>query len=266
MTPETPASAGVLLLPARHAAPLRTALLQPPIHEWGISADLRPLTGGHRNIAFRTVGLRQDLVFKSTRRTTAQLVWLGQVQEIARACGFVVPGLRQSRNGRLTEEGWTCERFVAGRHLSAAESASLLPRLRDFHAATTGVPQRPGFRSARDLLDQTTAAGQAFGGDVDLAALPAELAARCRAAWAIVTDREEAVIHGDLNPGNLIRSADGATALIDWDECRRDLVLFDLGALRDADEAERRARLAWEVACCWQVEPEYARKLALRLD
>nr|WP_242532273.1 phosphotransferase [Salipiger thiooxidans] len=56
--------------------------------------------------------------------------------------------------------------------------------------------------------------------------MPAKVVARCRGLWSAVSEQTEAVIHGDINPGNLIRCSDGSIALIDWDECRRDLVLF----------------------------------------
>jgi hypothetical protein len=48
-------------------------------------------------------------------------------------------------------------------------------------------------------------------------------------------------------------------------ECRRDLPLFDLGQMRVSDEVERRARLAWEVACSWLIEPNHAKEVAARL-
>jgi hypothetical protein len=53
--------------------------------------------------------------------------------------------------------------------------------------------------------------------------------------------------------------------LLDWDECRRDLVLFDLGHLSKVGTVERRALLAWEVACSWMIEPDHARRVAQRI-
>ena len=75
----------------------------PPIHLWGVTAKLHPLPGGHRNTAFRTVGLRRDLVFKSTRRAPEALGWLGQVQALARQTGLHVPTPVPSRAGNLLE-------------------------------------------------------------------------------------------------------------------------------------------------------------------
>ena len=73
------------------------------------------------------------------------------------------------------------------------------------------------------------------------------------------------LVHGDLNFANLLRCPDGRVTLIDWDECRRDLSLFDLAVLPGARAVEARALLAWEAACSWHREPDYARTMAGRL-
>ncbi|PIL21615.1 hypothetical protein P775_03425 [Puniceibacterium antarcticum] len=234
---------------------------RPPIERWGIAAELVPLVGGHRNLVFKTAGLGfgRELVFKSTQRPEAAMRWLAGVQEIARATGFVVPEQMAGRNGHLVEDGWICENFVEGEPFSPEDVPSVLPLVLAFHGATAGVPQRPGFLSSRDLIQES------YGGDVDLRAMPIDLVSSCREAWLTVSERMYAVIHGDLNSGNLIRCPDGRVSLIDWDECRRDLVLFDIEPLRGGDEEERRARLAWEVACSWLIEPVHARQIATRL-
>ena len=57
--------------------------------------------------------------------------------------------------------------------------------------------------------------------------------------------------------------------LLDWDEARVDSPLLDLGALPEAELAglptddfrlAQRAAVAWEVAVCWQLEGDYARR------
>ncbi|MEZ5796454.1 MAG: phosphotransferase [Paracoccaceae bacterium] len=233
--------------------------MTPPTGRWGIAAELRPLAGGHRNRAFRTIGLPQDLVFKSTRRPAAAVEWLLPVQALARACGLAVPHLRPSLAGNLVEQGWTCEDFLAGNPFSGKEMPAILPMIRQFHAAASDLPQRPGFLSSQDLIHQTC------GGDVDLAFMPARLVQACRAAWSALPAGPQTVIHGDLNPSNLLHCPDGGIALLDWDECRRDLAQFDLGQLAPPSAVEHRALLAWEVACSWAVEPAHARALARRL-
>lgn len=235
--------------------------MRPPIESWGVDADLARLSGGHRNFAFVTLAVvsGKRLVFKSTRRSEAALSWLFAVQYIAEEVGLVVPKLIRSKNGKLIEGGWICEPYLGGSHFTSDELSLVRPLIAKLHAATSDIPQRPGFLSSRDLIEQE------YGGDVDLRAMPAGLVVHCRNAWSAVSDQRQAVIHGDLNPGNLIRCTDGRTALIDWDECRRDLVLFDTAVLGEANEEEQSAVLAWELACSWQIEPHYARQLASRL-
>jgi hypothetical protein len=231
----------------------------PPLHLWTVSADLVPLRGGHRNRAFRTTGLSADLVFKTTRRAPAALDWLTPVHRLAEEAGFIVPLLRSSVNGRLTEAGWTCEPFIPGPAFAAGDLPLIRPALARFHALARDLPQRPGFLSSQQLLHRDS------GGDVDLADMPAGLAQTCRAAWRALDGQAFSIVHGDLNPGNLLHCPDGRPALLDWDECRRDITLFDTGQLGPVTAVEQQALLAWEVACSWKIEPDHARKIAARL-
>lgn len=228
----------------------------PPIHLWGLSAPLEPLGGGHRNAVFRTSELAQDLVFKSTRRTEAQLHWLTPVHDTAETAGFTVPRLIPALDGRLGPEGWTCEPLIEGRPFQPEDLPQIADRVDAFHRNAKSLAQRPDFCSSRDLLTETS------GGDVDLCALPADLLALCRKAWGAL-DGEIGVIHGDLNAGNLIQTGAGP-ALIDWDEARRDNLAFDLLRTRPetATAAEKTAALAWEVACSWTLEPDHAALVA----
>lgn len=221
---------------------------------WGITAPLQRLTGGHRNAAWRG----GDSVIKSTRRSEAALVWLGGMMDAAEAAGFAVPRLIPSQRGRLIEGGWTCEPFLEGRPFAPVDLPRIAGRIDDLHRRTVGLPQRPGFVGAVDL-----AGGADSGGDVDLAAMPAPLAAACRVAWAALQGLPITGIHGDLGLGNLLWTAQGQPALLDWDEARRDAAVFDTGPCgAELAPPLRRALLAWEMACCWQPEPERAAALA----
>jgi Ser/Thr protein kinase RdoA (MazF antagonist) len=234
---------------------------QPPIDLWGVSAPLTPLTGGHRNLAFRTQGLAKDLVFKTTRRTPEAIAWLDPVLTLAAQSGFVVPHPIKSKTGQLIEHGWTCEPFVPGEPFPAADMDQLARPLNLFHAATAAIPQRPGFLAASDLVHHDR------GGDIDLSLMPSHIASLCRAAWRQIEQHPVCVIHGDLTPANLLLTTDNRIALLDWDECRVDYAGFDthqLG-LTNAEPSIELAVIAWEVACSWHLEPDYAAKLAEKL-
>ncbi|SFB57215.1 Phosphotransferase enzyme family protein [Rhizobium sp. NFR07] len=232
---------------------------QPPIELWNVTAPLERLGGGFRNIVFHTVGLPQDLVFKSTRRSTAALEWLSVVQDFARASGFIVPSFVRSRNGLLIESGWTCEEFLVGEPFAKEDLPSILPEISRFHQLAATITQRPGFASSEELTSLLA------GGDIDLSTMPPELAELCRHAWREVSGLPATAVHADLNAGNLLRCHDGRPALLDWDECRRDLAIFDLGQLIAVRNLEQRAILAWEVACSWNIEPDHAREVEKRL-
>lgn len=231
----------------------------PPVKLWGLSCSLEPLSGGHRNHVWRTRGLPQELVFKSTSRSEQALAWLCPVQDVARRCGFVVPQMVQSANGLLADRGWTCEAFVEGVLVPREALAEAAACLTNFHTQTKGWDQRPGFLSSAALLSQDR------GGDVDLTQMPPDVVALCRAAWRAVPDTATCVVHGDLAPGNVLQLEDGRFVLLDWDECRVDLPLFDTAPHAPKSEAETRAHLAWEVACSWTREPTYARDMAAQL-
>ena len=75
-------------------------------------------------------------------------------------------------------------------------------------------------------------------------------------------------MHGDPSPSNILIDGD-RVGLLDWDEARVDSPLLDLGALPEAELAglptddfrlAQRAAVAWEVAVCWQLEGDYARR------
>ncbi|MEM9975390.1 MAG: phosphotransferase [Pseudomonadota bacterium] len=214
---------------------------------WGIEAPLIPLPGGHRNHVFRA----GSYVLKSTRRSAAALAWLGPLHTAAEAAGLVAPRLIPSTRGNISEAGWTCEPFIAGTPGTKADLAAL--PLAALHRATATLPQRPGFTAAADLVAREAA------GDVDLSAMPSDLADACHAAWEALAPLPRAAIHGDISPHNLIRTPEGRLALIDWDEARCDATVFDTGS---TDPAIARALTAWEIAVCWDLEPERAGRLA----
>lgn len=236
------------------------------LQNWGQLTILRELKGGYRN---NVVLLKKDsayLVAKTTRRSQKALEWLELVFPFAREAGFVVPSFIPSLDNEIVHTGVTVERFIEGKPIELEDLPKVNAQLERFHALTRHLPQRPSFASATDLILKN------YGGDVDLTVMPQALIQACRKAWQCLIFEPCSVIHGDPNPSNILKTPEGRYALIDWDEARVDASCFDrYGLLKErfdhpAKQAIERAALAWEVAVCWQIEPEHARTQALKLE
>jgi len=234
---------------------------------WGELRVIRPLPGGNRRSALLVERGGERFVARMTHRCSEALAWLDAVQHRARQTGLIVPELMRSERGAWVENGVTLERWIEGRPADARSLTRLHGLLRDFHAATRDLPQRPGFASSIALVRQQR------GGDVDLEGMPDDLVTICRAAWERLSDAGRSVVHGDLHRDNVLETPDGRVALVDWDEARVDASVLDEVALsaalggrpRPGWEAAEAALEAWEVAACWRIEPAYARRLAERL-
>lgn len=260
------------------------------LEAWGALRATRPLPASRRGSALLAAGSRPPydaaedsrFVAKATTRDPAAVAWANAVKQRARSSGLLAPPYLPAADGRLVVDGVTLQPYLAGRAATPVELRAAEPRLRAFHAATAGMRQRPGFAGSVALLHRRR------GGDVDLDTMPVELVRLCRAAWRALRDLPRSGIHGDLNADNVLVTPAGEIALVDWDECRVDAPLFDVDAWRDAAgpgsgstldvladrsdaparlgaAAAKRARLAFEVASCWTVEPAHARRLARAL-
>ena len=235
-------------------------LVQEALRHWSDSTLIRPLDGGYRNTVLLIEQAGVLRVVKSTRRSEAAVRWAARAMQSASKAGFVVPHFVPSRAGNLVENGVTVETYLEGDPVEQADLKDMLLAIKVFHAETQSFAQRPGFASSVELLMDSS------GGDIDLGKMPAELVEICRAAWLVLENKPRSVVHGDLNPGNVLRMPDGRFALLDWDEARFDASLFDtLTLIEDTPEEFKRALLAWEVAVCWQVEPNHAREQAEKL-
>ncbi len=235
--------------------------LEQALLPWGNCKVLQPLNGGYRNAVYLVEIGDTHFVAKTSRRSEEALSWLEPVHQAAREAGCVVPELVRSPVGTFKNNGFTLEPFIAGKPTSVAELPELMEPIQTFHKLTQRVPQRPGFASSVELLQADN------GGDVDLSQMPPELVQKCRTAWRMFAQMPQSVVHGDLGIGNVLRTSQGALALLDWDEARVDLPIFDtLTLLRPTISKSQELLLdCWEIAVCWQIEPEHARKLAVGL-
>jgi Ser/Thr protein kinase RdoA (MazF antagonist) len=233
------------------------------LEEWGDDvARIEPLTGGIANEVWSLRVNGQSAVGRLGTRSDADLAWEADLLLHLDREGLTVPVPIPTAEGRYFADGLVVMTFVeGGPPETEADWRRVADTLRQLHRLTQGWPQRPGWRSSTDLLHADT------GTKIDLGAMPAESVARCRAAWARLTDRERCVVHGDPNPGNIRMTAD-RVAMIDWDESHVDAPDLDLalhhnaaGLDDDAYDIAAQASAAWEAAVCW--DDEYAvRRLA----
>lgn len=223
------------------------------LSQWGEdAARIEPLAGGAANDVWSLRVHGQRAVGRLGRRSDADLAWETGLLKHLDNEGLIVPMPIPTLDGRLFVDGLVVMTYLEGRPPETeADWGRVADTLRHLHRLTQGWPQRPGWRSSTDLLHAET------GTKIDLAAMPPEGVARCRAAWARLAGRQACVVHGDPNPRNVLMTAD-RVALIDWDEARVDVPDLDLVLPHNAAGLEgaaldiaAQASAAWEATVCW---------------
>lgn len=227
------------------------------LKHWGDNVTrLERLTGGIANDVWSVRVDGRLAVARLGTRGDADLAWEADLlQHLARS-GLTVPAPIPTKDGRLFVSGLVVMQYMdGGPPETEADWRRVADTLRKVHQLTSGWPQRPGWRSSTDLLRAET------GTRIDLAAMPPEGVARCRAAWSRLAGRRTCVVHGNPNnPGNIRITAD-RVALIDWDESHVDVPDLDLalphnaaGLDDTAHDIAAQASAAWEAAVCWNDE------------
>ncbi len=209
---------------------------------WGGVGVEGPLGGGARSRLLRVWLEGRACVARRVGMGEPEARWLLRVLGAAEAAGVAVALPIAARNGQLVVGGWMLEPFIAGTPGKTGDLSALVPAFRRFQARTAGLPQRPGRGIGRS-------------------GVPGPLMSRIRRAWP---DGRMVAVHGDLHPGNVIRSLDGRLTVIDWEEARRDAAGVDLWALAAWHRASK-AHAAVEVTACWRQEPARGRAMARRL-
>ena len=231
---------------------------------WGADAKrMKRLTGGTCNDVWSVHINGRIAVARLGTRNDADLAWEADLLQHLDRNGLSVPVSIPTLDGRLFVNGLVVMDYMeGGPPRTAGDWRRVADTLRQVHALTKDWPQRPGWRSSIDLLHHDK------GTKIDLTAMPPKSVARCRAAWARLSDHPTAVIHGNpANPGNIRMTAD-RVSLIDWDEAHVDVPALDLPLPHNAAGLEGQARdtaeqatAAWEAAICWK--DDYAvRRLA----
>lgn len=221
---------------------------------WGEdAARVAPLAGGVANDVWSVRIGGQLAVGRLGTRSDADLTWETELLKHLDRKGLSVPLPIPTVDGRPFVDGMMVMTYVeGGPPETEADWRRVAGALRELHRSTQAWPQRPGWRSSIDLVHAES------GTRVDLAAMPPEGVARCRAAWARLAAREQCVVHGNPNnPGNVRVTADRVT-LIDWDEAHLDVPELDLALPHNAADLDpiahdiaAQAYAAWEAAVCW---------------
>jgi Ser/Thr protein kinase RdoA (MazF antagonist) len=223
------------------------------LSHWGEDAvRIEPLSGGFANDVWSLQVHGQPAVGRLGRRSDADLGWETGLLIHLDSGGLTVPLPIPTLDGRQFVDGLVVMPYLdGGPPETQADWGRVADTLRHLHRLTQSWPQRPGWRSSTDLLHAET------GTKIELAAMPPEGVARCRAAWARLAGRQTCVVHGDPNPRNVLMTAD-RVALIDWDEAHVDVPDLDLVLphyAADLDGATldiaAQASAAWEAAFCW---------------
>lgn len=224
------------------------------LKHWGENVTrIHQLAGGVANDVWSVRVNGRLAVARLGLRSDADLAWETNLTQYLDREGLTVPVPIPAMDGRLFVDGLVVMTYIEGEPpVSKADWCRVADTLRQLHQLTHNWPQRPGWLSATDLLQERT------GTKINLDAMPDEAVARCRAAWVRLASRATSVVHGNPNnPGN-VRISNHRVALIDWDESHVDVPMLDLVLPHNAAGLEAgeydiasQASAAWEAAACW---------------
>ena len=192
------------------------------LEPWG-SATIGAELSGFRNRVW-SIRLRGErYVARQSSRSAGVLEWELDLLETLKRHGFNVPVPVPTATGERHIDGLVVFTFLEGKQPEGRRDWQLVSdELRRLHELTRAWPQRPGFRTSRELLTENA------GGDVDMSLLHPTDAALCRDAWSDLPRGQESVVHGDPSASNVLIDGD-RVRLLDWDEARVDSPHLDLG-------------------------------------
>lgn len=239
----------------------------PDVAAWNDVTLVERVAEGQRNEVWFGESSNGPVAVRRSRRSGASLAWELELIGALDVAGFRVPVVVRTDDGASSHDGVVVQRWLDGRPPSSDEGwRAVGAELSRLHDVFRGWPQRPGCVAAPELGRH----GRSV--DVDMSALPDEVADVVLGAFRAVGHVEVSVVHGDPGAPNIRIDDDGRVGLLDWDESRVDVVFHDLSELGVQvlydDDHRRAVRLshAWEAANAWHLEPEYARNRLKRLQ
>jgi uncharacterized protein (TIGR02569 family) len=187
------------------------------LEAFGIAGTPRRLSGGTRPV-YR-VG---NAVFKLLHQTSLEnsrslrlYEWLAPYLHDAREDGYrLAKPIPLKRGGWLTRDGWTAWTYVEGTPATAADIPACIDAIRALHAAVREVPKHPLLEANTTVFGQ---ADRACWGDRPAQVAP-EVEPLVAALYALRRPIEgliDQLIHGDLNPGNILVAPGQPPAFID---------------------------------------------------
>ncbi|HZB96545.1 MAG TPA: aminoglycoside phosphotransferase family protein [Herpetosiphonaceae bacterium] len=142
--------------------------------------------------------------------------WMADLFHRIQGTGFSVSRPLPTIHGAwISDDGWTAWTYVEGHHRYAKHIPESVEAIRAFHHALSGIP-KPDFLSRE--VDNPYRRADAFAWNSQPDHLHPDLKRDVELLYSLRTplaDGEDQLIHGDLNPGNILLSPAHEPAIID---------------------------------------------------
>jgi uncharacterized protein (TIGR02569 family) len=183
----------------------------PPVAAFGLSGSSGALPGGEG----RTYRIGGAVLRREHERDRIEAAWLGELFAGITPRGFRLPRpLPTVDGGWVSRDGWTAWTFLEGRPATRDDVPDLVDAINSFHVALASVPY-PAHLAQRDSFydraDRWACGTLPTRIDPPFAGLVHRLAAVRRPVRGL-TDQ---LIHGDLNPENILIAPGQPPAILD---------------------------------------------------